>query len=309
MSGRPDTDATTIAWRVNFAGAVLAYVNVGAGSTAHRELVADVATETITADEAVEETAARHGMIIDRKYRPIIQEFDEYLIPDTPTLKSGLRDAETGSDIIDADRFREVEVEISHIRLIELAISPLIGNFDADHYRAVHRLLFRDIFPWAGDFRIGPETAMIRFLPDAVNFEAGDPAAPLVKYSYYSGPEMADAASVQFAQLAEILRARGWSREVTLNRVAESLGEFHAIHPFRDGNARAFCAFGALFGQRIGYLPDYAEYQLDSEKQVELVHAQLNYQATDEPAQLSQSLINADNTMPADVRRDLTPRP
>ncbi|MCU1482308.1 MAG: fic [Subtercola sp.] len=295
VTGRSDTDLATAGWRLNFADAVLAYVQVDGGDECHRELVTAVAAETISADDAVELTALRHGMVIDRAYRPVITDFDDYLIAGTMMLKNSLRDAESGSEVTDSERFRAVELEISRIRLVELAISPIVGCFDAEHYRAVHHALFRDVYPWAGRFRIGPECAMIRFAPDTVEFEPGDSRAPLVKYSYYPAAEMADAASVQFAQLAEILRATDWSPETTLSRVAESLGEFNSIHPFRDGNARAFCAFGAQFGQRIGYLPDYSEFAVDSEKLVNLVHAQRRYQATDGHGDLSRALLDVNS--------------
>lgn len=28
------------------------------------------------------------------------------------------------------------------------------GNFDADHLQSIHRYLFQDVFPWAGQFRV-----------------------------------------------------------------------------------------------------------------------------------------------------------
>ncbi|UFS57985.1 Fic family protein [Subtercola endophyticus] len=292
LTGSIEADTDTVAWRLNFADAVLAYVKVGKGSPAHREVATAVAIEALSADEAVELTAERHGVVIDRSYRPLIRDFDDYLIDGTLMLKNNLRDAQTGEQLADSPRFRAIEVEISRLRLIELSKSPISGDFDSDHYRAVHRALFRDLYPWAGQFRTGPDSAMIRFAPDSVSFEPGDTNAPLVKYSYYSGTEMTDAASVQFAQLAAILRAKDLEPEVLLSRVAESLGEFHSIHPFRDGNSRAFCAFGAQFGQRIGYLPDYSEFAVDSDTVARLVHAQYNYQATDKHDALSQSLLN-----------------
>jgi cell filamentation protein len=38
-------------------------------------------------------------------------------------------------------------------RLLLLIEMPLPGNFDIAHLHAIHRYIFQDVFPWAGDFR------------------------------------------------------------------------------------------------------------------------------------------------------------
>ncbi len=43
--------------------------------------------------------------------------------------------------------------DLSRARLVELQASPVKGKFDIPHIRAIHRYIFQDIFPWAGDFR------------------------------------------------------------------------------------------------------------------------------------------------------------
>ena len=35
----------------------------------------------------------------------------------------------------------------------ELSEHPLYGNFDFEHYKAIHRFLFEDIYEWAGEIR------------------------------------------------------------------------------------------------------------------------------------------------------------
>lgn len=45
--------------------------------------------------------------------------------------------------------------EDSHVRsrLIELRMEPIEGNYDTEHWRAIHRHLFQDVYAWAGDLR------------------------------------------------------------------------------------------------------------------------------------------------------------
>ncbi|MCD5348442.1 Fic family protein [Agromyces sp. S2-1-8] len=32
-------------------------------------------------------------------------------------------------------------------------MEPIVGNYDTEHWRAIHRHLFQDVYPWAGDLR------------------------------------------------------------------------------------------------------------------------------------------------------------
>jgi cell filamentation protein, protein adenylyltransferase len=87
-----------------------------------------------------------------------------------------------------------------------------------DHLRAIHRYLFQDVFPWAGELRVvniakgnamfGPALHVAAALDDAM--------AKLNRESFLAG-----LASPAFAQ-----------------RSAFYLGEINAIHPFREGNGR-----------------------------------------------------------------------
>ena len=55
--------------------------------------------------------------------------------------------------ITDAAELELHIARLSYIRVIELETKPLRGKFDIPHLRAIHRYIFQDIFPWAGDFR------------------------------------------------------------------------------------------------------------------------------------------------------------
>jgi cell filamentation protein len=44
-----------------------------------------------------------------------------------------------------AEPLRELESRLNDRRLVELAISPVAGNFDAAHLKEVHRRIFQDL--------------------------------------------------------------------------------------------------------------------------------------------------------------------
>ena len=70
---------------------------------------------------------------------------DPYVYPGTNILKN-LR------DIRDQHHLDRVEA-ISTARIGELQLDPKAGQFDISHLKSIHRHIFQDIYPWAGEFR------------------------------------------------------------------------------------------------------------------------------------------------------------
>jgi cell filamentation protein len=71
---------------------------------------------------------------------------DPYVYPGTNVLKN-LR------GIQNLDVLSEFGMQMTTRRLIELSAQPMRGSFDAAHARAIHKHIFQDVYPWAGDFR------------------------------------------------------------------------------------------------------------------------------------------------------------
>ena len=71
---------------------------------------------------------------------------DPYVYPGTNVLKN-LR------DITDATRLSKFEMDMTTRRLSELAVRSVKGQFDSRHLQAIHRYIFQDVYPWAGEFR------------------------------------------------------------------------------------------------------------------------------------------------------------
>jgi cell filamentation protein len=92
------------------------------------------------------------------------------------------------------------------------------GRFDSAHLRAIHRYLFQDVFPWAGEFRV-------------VN---------LWKGTTQFGPALHLESAL--VDLLDKLKAEkllvGLTETDFAKRAAFYLSEINAIHPFREGNGR-----------------------------------------------------------------------
>jgi cell filamentation protein len=152
---------------------------------------------------------------------------DPYCYKGTSVLHNrlGLRDQEA------LDAF---EAEATAQRFSE----PLpIGRFGVAHYRAVHRHLFGDVFPWAGRFR------RLRIAKGGSMF----------CYPEHIASEM--------ARIFGELKAKAWLRGLSVDAFAQEaahfLAELNAIHPFRDGNGRTQLAFVTLLAFAAGYQVDF----------------------------------------------------
>ncbi|MBB5062717.1 Fic family protein [Granulicella mallensis] len=110
--------------------------------------------------------------------------------------------------------------QLSYIRVMELNETPLRGKFDTPHLRAIHRYIFQDIFPWAGDFR---EVTTSR--TNSFGFPPPQFIAPSLENIFTS------------------LRAENHLKHLDSDRFSlragHYLGEINAVHAFREGNGRA----------------------------------------------------------------------
>ena len=103
-------------------------------------------------------------------------------------------------------------------RGFELEYRPIAGKFDTAHLRAIHRYLFQDVFPWAGELRV-------------VNISKGNSSF---------GPAMHIGSALEelFERLAKEKLLTSLDASAFAQRAAFYLGEINAIHPFREGNGR-----------------------------------------------------------------------
>jgi cell filamentation protein len=275
-----------IGYVMDFADSTLAFTGVGAGEPRHRALIERVARGELAADEAATQTALHFGLTIDTSMTLNIRDFDDYMTSSGVGLKNRLVDKQHPEGIDDPDLFRAVETELCRVRAIQFAAAPVHGVLDYGYFKAIHRALFSDVYPWAGQERVGPQTAMIRFAPDAIGFASGDASAPMVKYSSYAGPDIAEAASIQFAQLTHLASRTDLNREEMFDRIAEYSGELITIHPFRDGNMRAQWVYALVFDEAIGYPIDTERMLGDKAWRQQTVHSFYYFQATTDHEQI-----------------------
>ncbi|TXL82404.1 adenosine monophosphate-protein transferase [Vineibacter terrae] len=148
---------------------------------------------------------------------------DPYCYPGTTVLKNV-------PDIRDAAALEQFEIALTTQRGREPFPS---GRLSATHYKAIHRHLFQDVYPWAGRFRTvrihkGSSTFCY---PENIDGEMRTLFAWLRKQRL-----LQDLTSVEFATAG-----------------AHFLAELNAIHPFREGNGRTQLSFLALLATKAGH--------------------------------------------------------
>jgi len=136
--------------------------------------------------------------------------------------------------LIDQEKLDRFEAAEAAEALIRLAINPVKGNFDSAHLKEIHARIFRNIYPWAGEFR-------------QVNMHRR------ASYPFAVVQFMEVNLNSTFAKLAAEGRLTGLDATVFSSRAAYYLGELNTIHPFRDGNGRAQREFIRELAAQAGY--------------------------------------------------------
>ena len=55
--------------------------------------------------------------------------------------------------LTDPEQLRRAEAGLTAVRLAQLAARPLPGHYDLEHLQAFHRLIFGEVYDWAGELR------------------------------------------------------------------------------------------------------------------------------------------------------------
>lgn len=152
---------------------------------------------------------------------------DPYVDPSTGVLHNLL-------GIGDPGELGQIEAEVAAVRIAEIARNPVPGLYDLDHLRAFHRVIFRDIYGWAGELRtVNIWKAPVPFC-QAMHLE----------------PE----AQRTFAM---VRASRPGSEDSIATTGARVLGELNSLHPFREGNGRAQRSFVRQWLAEYGWEIDF----------------------------------------------------
>jgi cell filamentation protein len=144
--------------------------------------------------------------------------------------------------IRDEQVLAETEAAYTLAKASYLDQHPITGQFDLNHYCAIHRFLFSDLYDWAGKLR-------------TVNLSK-------MGTSFVPATEIEDCANACFTRAQKIDYSR-----LNKNERAEELADFYntlnMIHPFREGNGRTQRVFFTQLVRHIGFDIDFSSLDPD----------------------------------------------
>ena len=140
-------------------------------------------------------------------------------------------------NITDPSQLEKIERMITSKKLSELYLSPGKQTFDVEHYCRIHKYIFGDIYPFAGNIRDESIQKVIPFCP------------PI--YIRMNLKKTLDDANRKVPYLD--------SKDKLLRYVCELHSELDVIHPFREGNGRTQRIFIQELALKNGYILDLSK--------------------------------------------------
>lgn len=157
---------------------------------------------------------------------------DIYLYEEVPVLKNLL-------NIKDEKLLEIAESDITYIKILDLDNYFIDDPFDYRRLRKIHKIIFEDIYEWAGEERVINIVKRERVL-------GGD----TVRYSDVNLIEedvnkvISKLNSVQWGTL---------SIQETAEYFSKLVAKLWQVHPFREGNTRTIITFATQFSEIYGF--------------------------------------------------------
>ena len=146
-------------------------------------------------------------------------------------------------NIRDEEKLNEIESVIASARYAEWLNKPQSTTFDFEHYRAIHRFVFSDLYEWAGEVR-------------AVNISKKGTQFTPAEY-------IENQAKLSFERLRSYNYFKGLPRDAFVEEIVDFYCVTNTLHPFREGNGRTQRVFLTQLIRNAGYEINFADMDTD----------------------------------------------
>ena len=120
--------------------------------------------------------------------------------------------------IKDEKKLSQMETLITTAKCKELEVNPIDGNFGFEHYKAIHKYIFEDLYDWAGKIR----TVSIS-----------------KKGTVFTSPESIEPLADRiFSGLQKENCYIGYDNDRYIESIVDFYCKTNMLHPFREGNGR-----------------------------------------------------------------------
>ena len=136
-----------------------------------------------------------------------------------------------------------IEGQITFAKGSELERNPMNGNFDFEHYRAIHKYLFDELYEWAGKIRT------VDMSKKGTNFAKAN--------------EIEKLADACFSRLKSENYFKRQEFDEFVNNIVDFYCVTNMLHPFREGNGRTQRIFISQLIRYAGYDIDFSKINTD----------------------------------------------
>ncbi|RNI24090.1 Fic/DOC family protein [Rufibacter latericius] len=152
--------------------------------------------------------------------------------------------------ITDASALSQAEANIAWTSVEELKSRGGVpgGRFDKNHFQQIHRFIFGDIYPWAGETR-----ADRQFQGHKPTYATG--SREIMVFAPY--PDIDGNLQALAAHLEKENYLKGLPLDQFTERAAFYLDQYNYTHPFREGNGRSLQSAFTQLASQAGYRLDF----------------------------------------------------
>ena len=143
----------------------------------------------------------------------------------------------------DGEALAEIEASVVSVRAAMWEASPEVQTFDFNHYKAIHRYLFSDLYAWAG------KTRTINLAKKGTTFCAAK--------------DIEQVAQAIFQRLHQENLFIGLPKSDFAFQLSDFYQRTNELHPFREGNGRTQRVFLSQLCSNAGYRLDFSAIDTD----------------------------------------------
>jgi cell filamentation protein len=167
------------------------------------------------------------------KYDYTYEGSEGYCYAGTDILKNKL-------GIKDDNALTIAEREITSLKLLKLYNSPVMEKFNFGTLCKIHKIIFEDIYEWAGEIRRGD------FLSKGNSI-------------FCRGSYIVENTKIVFENIQKENNLCGLDKTKFIERMAYYMGEINALHPFREGNGRTAREYFRQLSLNAKYTLDFSK--------------------------------------------------
>jgi cell filamentation protein len=142
------------------------------------------------------------------------------------------------------EELKKAEEEFTAVKQLVLLQSPIKGRFTKNHLLKIHKFLFEDVYPFAGQLR-------------KEQISKGD--------TMFYPPNMIDRELKKvFSEIRDKKMLDEEDDSLRLQNLSYVMAELNIIHPFREGNGRCIREFVRCMALEYGYRLNWGNVDRDT---------------------------------------------